>query len=292
MLGSSMRASAADSTAVQDCRQHAGRCSDRVDRVSVFASVRAHACSCVHVRVSCACLRHVRCVCVCVYAMCACGGGYCTHFSWLVRRRLRHHRGGRVDHHRFRMTSLPHSAACAHVAVGVDNGDNCQCAARCSASAVQTQCSAAQCLPAHCSAAQRSAVAARVTALRVGACVRSAVAFTGKELETYDGRAGCFALLPGSWLGWGCAVRSSGSGCSGRFGCTCVEGVRQLRRKRPAGGGSVPESTGAATDDAPAVGFARLASLAAVMLDNPWERAATTAGLGVFLLFICRAQTS
>jgi hypothetical protein len=41
-----------------------------------------------------------------------------------------------------------------------------------------------------------------------------------------------------------------GGSCSGRFDCTCVEGVRQLRRKQPAGGGSVPESTGAAADEA------------------------------------------
>ena len=38
----SSMAAAADSTAVvQDCRQQASRCSDRVDRVSVCASVRA-----------------------------------------------------------------------------------------------------------------------------------------------------------------------------------------------------------------------------------------------------------
>ena len=65
----SMHASAADSTAVvQDCRQPAGQCSDRVDRVSVCASVRA--CSCVHVRVSCACVRHVRALRVRVYTSC------------------------------------------------------------------------------------------------------------------------------------------------------------------------------------------------------------------------------
>jgi hypothetical protein len=59
-----------------------------------------------------------------------------------------------------------------------------------------------------CSAAQRSAVAARVTALRISdrvcstlslsAHARSAVAFTGKELETYVGRGGCFAFPPDS----------------------------------------------------------------------------------------------
>ena len=42
----------------------------------------------------------------------------------------------------------------------------------------------------------RSAVGG--TALRIGACVQSAVACTGTELETYAGRAGCFAFLPGS----------------------------------------------------------------------------------------------
>jgi hypothetical protein len=50
----------------------------------------------------------------------------------------------------------------------------------------------------------------------------------------------------------GCAVQSSGSSRSGRPDGTCAVGVRHLRRKRPAGGGSVPESTGAATDDASA----------------------------------------
>jgi hypothetical protein len=69
----------------------------------------------------------------------------------------------------------------------------------------------------------RSAVGG--TALRIGACVQSAVACTGTELETYVGRAGCFAFLPGSWLCWGRAVRSSGSSCSGRFDCTSVIGT-------------------------------------------------------------------
>ena len=55
-------------------------------------------------------------------------------------------------------------------------------------------------------------------------------------------------------------------------------GVRQLRRKQPVGGGSVLKSTGAAADDAAAVGFARLASLAAVIPASPWDRAASTAG--------------
>jgi hypothetical protein len=39
-------------------------------------------------------------------------------------------------------------------------------------------------------------------------------------------------------------------------------GVRQLRRKQPAGGGSVPEATGAATDDAAAVMLAVAANVA------------------------------
>ena len=43
--------------------------------------------------------------------------------------------------------------------------------------------------------------------------------------------------------GWGRDVRSSGSNCR-------VMGMRRLRRKRPDGGGSVPESTEAATDEA------------------------------------------
>ena len=68
MLASSMHASAADSTTANDCRQQPGRCSDRVDRVSVCASVRE--CSCVHVRVSCACVRHVRALRVRVYTSC------------------------------------------------------------------------------------------------------------------------------------------------------------------------------------------------------------------------------
>jgi hypothetical protein len=76
------------------------------------------------------------------------------------------------------------------------------------------------------------------------------------------------------------------------FECTSAMGEQQLRRERPAGGGSVPESTGAATDDASAFSFARLASLAALILANPCARAASKAGLGVFLLFICRAQRS
>ena len=76
------------------------------------------------------------------------------------------------------------------------------------------------------------------------------------------------------------------------FECTSAMGEQQLRRKRPAGGGSVPESTGAATDDASAFSFARLASLSSAMRANPCARAASTAGLGVFLLFICRAQRS
>ena len=78
----------------------------------------------------------------------------------------------------------------------------------------------------------RSAVGG--AAVRIGACVQSAVACTGKELDTYVGRGGCFAFLPGSWLCWGCAVQSSGSGCSGRFGCTCVVGGAI---KAPDGGG-------------------------------------------------------
>jgi hypothetical protein len=54
------------------------------------------------------------------------------------------------------------------------------------------------------------------------------------------------------------AVRSSGGSCSGRPDGTCAVGVQQLRRKRPAGGGSVPESAGAAANEASAVSFARL----------------------------------
>jgi len=54
------------------------------------------------------------------------------------------------------------------------------------------------------------------------------------------------------------AVRSSGSSRSGRFDGTCAVGVQQLRRKRPADGGSVPESAGAAANEASAVSFARL----------------------------------
>ena len=75
----------------------------------------------------------------------------------------------------------------------------------------------------------RSAVGG--AAVRIGACMQSAVACTGKELETYVKRAGCVAFLPGPWLCCGCAVRSSGSSCSGRFDCTCVVGG--VRSKRP-----------------------------------------------------------
>ena len=84
----------------------------------------------------------------------------------------------------------------------------------------------------------RSAVAGGA-AVRIGACMQSAVACTGKELETYVKRAGCVAFLPGPWLCCGCAVRSSGSSCSGRFDCTCVVGGcdqsarwRRIRRAR------------------------------------------------------------
>ena len=89
ILGSK-HASAADSTTAGDCRQQAGRCSDRVDRVSVCASVRVRACSCmcvcVCVRVSCACVCgmpacaigacHVLCKCVrgCAVVVCVCVG--------------------------------------------------------------------------------------------------------------------------------------------------------------------------------------------------------------------------
>jgi hypothetical protein len=67
MLGSSMHASAADTATVQDCRQQAGRCSDRVDRVSVCASVDARECSCM-----CVCVRAcVMCVRACVMPACA-----------------------------------------------------------------------------------------------------------------------------------------------------------------------------------------------------------------------------
>ncbi len=74
----------------------------------------------------------------------------------------------------------------------------------------------------------------RWRAVRIGACVQSAVACTGKELETYVGSGGCFAFLPGPWLYWGCAVRSSGSSCSGRFDRTGAVGGAI---KAPDGGG-------------------------------------------------------
>ena len=76
------------------------------------------------------------------------------------------------------------------------------------------------------------------------------------------------------------------------FECTSAThrmGEQQLRRKRPAGGGSVPESTGAATDDASAVSFARLASLAAVAANVAFE---TFFCCNSDFLFICRAQAS
>ena len=76
------------------------------------------------------------------------------------------------------------------------------------------------------------------------------------------------------------------------FECTSAMGEQQLRRKRPAGGGSVPESTGAAADDASAVSFARLVSLAAVAANVAFARAALSAGPGCDFLFICRAQAS
>ena len=68
----SMHASAADSTTVQDCRQQAGRCSDRVDRVSVCASVRVVACACV-----CACVCHVRACVSCLRVLYACAMCVC-----------------------------------------------------------------------------------------------------------------------------------------------------------------------------------------------------------------------
>ncbi len=85
------------------------------------------------------------------------------------------------------------------------------------------------------------------------------------------------------------AVRSSGGGCSGRFDGTCAVGVRQLRRKRPAGGGSVPESTGAAADGASEVSFARFSSLFAVAANDAFE---AISFCDSDLLFICRAQAS
>ena len=54
-------------------------------------------------------------------------------------------------------------------------------------------------------------------------------------------------------------------------------------------GGSVPESTGAATDDASAVAFARLASLFAVAANVAFE---AISFCNSDLLFICRAQAS
>ena len=67
MLASSMRASADSTAVVQDCTQQPGRCSDRVDRVSVCASVGARECSCM-----CVCVRAcVMCVCACVMPACA-----------------------------------------------------------------------------------------------------------------------------------------------------------------------------------------------------------------------------
>ena len=95
-----------------------------------------------------------------------------------------------------------------------------------------------------------------------------------------------------------CPVRgSAGAAPSGAAGAAAVSvptapvqwGCDQLRRKRPAGGGSVPESTGAATDDASAVAFARLASLFAVAATVACE---AISFCNFDLLFICRAQAS
>ena len=77
--------------------------------------------------------------------------------------------------------------------------------------------------------------------------VQSAVACTGKELETHVGSGGCFAFLPGPWLCWGCAVRSIGSSRSGRFGCTCAVGGAI---KAPDGGGYGESAASAAREQA------------------------------------------
>jgi hypothetical protein len=65
---------------------------------------------------------------------------------------------------------------------------------------------------------------------------------------------------------------AAGAAAVAAFECTSAVGARQLRRKRSAGGGSVPESTGAATDDAAEVVFARMASLAAVAINVAFPR--------------------
>ena len=111
--------------------------------------------------------------------------------------------------------------------------------------------------------------------------MQSAVAYK-RKLETYVGRGGRFAFPPDWSLCWGGDVRSSGSSCSGRFECACAVGVRQLRRKQPAGGGSVPEATGAATDDAAAVMFARLAAHAAVAANVAFARPGLLSAIPTF----------
>ena len=126
------------------------------------------------------------------------------------------------------------------------------------------------------------------------ACVPCASVHTsgGRELRRVRVASRRVGLVDVLWHGFYQSPSRRPEQLQWPFECTSAMGEQQLRRKRPAGGGSVPESTGAATDDASAFSFARLASLAALILANPCARAATTAGLGVFLLFICRAQRS
>ena len=87
MLASSMCASADSTAVVQDCTQQPGRCSDRVDRVSVCASVRVVVCACVS-----ACVCHVRACVSCLRVLYACAMYYVRmsggdEWWWL---RLRH----------------------------------------------------------------------------------------------------------------------------------------------------------------------------------------------------------
>ena len=114
----------------------------------------------------------------------------------------------------------------------------------------------------------------------------------GKELQRVRVASRRVGLVDLQWHGFRQSPSRRPEQLQWPFECTSAMGEQQLRRKRPAGGGSVPESTGAAADDASAFSFARLASLSSAMRANPCARAAFSAGLGVFLLCICRAQRS
>jgi hypothetical protein len=140
-----------------------------------------------------------------------------------------------------RSPSLPHEQPAPQSSVrtrGSGRGQRRQLPVRCT---VQCKCSAGavrrSTVPSSAlqrSALQRSAVAARITAPRIGACVRSAVAFTGKELESTSGE--CAGEEDALRF---CPVRgSAGAAPSGASAAAAVAGSAAsvwwgVRSKRP-----------------------------------------------------------